>query len=100
VPCRSEFPVLKDALTEHATDGLEIVGVLFNDSASAARTFVDEFGADWPTVTDPDGTAASAYKVVAPPQTYFIDADGVLRAMQIGEMQRQDFEQQYQKIAP
>jgi cytochrome c biogenesis protein CcmG/thiol:disulfide interchange protein DsbE len=100
VPCRSEFPVLEDALTDHAGDGLEIVGVLFNDSATAARAFVDEFGATWPTVTDPDGAAAKAYRVVAPPQTYFIDADGVLRAMQIGEMQRQDFEQQYQKIAP
>lgn len=100
VPCRSEFPVLKDAEQAHAADGLAIVGVLFNDSPAPAKAFVDEFGADWPTVTDPSATTAKAYKVVAPPQTYFIDKDGVLRAMQIGEMQAADFARQYATIAP
>lgn len=100
VPCRSEFPVIKDAIAEHSGDDLAVVGVLFNDSATPAKAFVDEFGADWPTVTDPGSAAASAYRVVAPPQTYFIDRDGVLRAMQIGEMRREDFERQYATIRP
>ena len=43
---------------------------------------------------------AAAYRVVAPPQTYFIDAEGVLRAIQIGEVREEDFDTQYAKIAP
>jgi hypothetical protein len=38
--------------------------------------------------------------VVAPPQTYFIDKDGVLRAIQIGQVKATDFDTQYAKIKP
>jgi cytochrome c biogenesis protein CcmG/thiol:disulfide interchange protein DsbE len=100
VPCRSEFPVIEQGLKTHASDGLTVVGVLFKDSATPARTFVDSFGATWPSITDPSGSLATAYRVVAPPQTYFVDASGVIRGMQIGEMSTEDFERQYQTIAP
>ena len=76
-------------------------------SASCTRTrpsprtqFLDEFGATWPTVTDPGDAIAKAYRVVAPPQTYFIDADGILQGIQIGEVLPEDFDTQYAKIAP
>ena len=52
------------------------------------------------TVTDPGDAIAKAYRVVAPPQTYFIDADGVLQGIQIGEVLPADFDTQYAKIAP
>jgi cytochrome c biogenesis protein CcmG/thiol:disulfide interchange protein DsbE len=100
VPCRSEFPVIEQGLKAHAADGLTVVGVLFKDSATSAQAFVDSFGATWPSITDPSGSLATAYRVVAPPQTYFIDANGVIRGMQIGEMSTEDFERQYKTIAP
>jgi hypothetical protein len=37
--------------------------------------------------------------VVAPPQSYFIDRNGILRSIQIGELPASDFERQYEKIA-
>jgi hypothetical protein len=37
---------------------------------------------------------------VAPPQTYFIDKEGVLRAIQIGEVRPEDFDSQYARIKP
>ena len=48
----------------------------------------------------PDGSIASAYRTVAPPQTYFIDKDGILQGIQIGEVRAEDFATQYAKIAP
>jgi cytochrome c biogenesis protein CcmG/thiol:disulfide interchange protein DsbE len=100
-PCREEFPLFEERLaTLGPTDGLVILGVLYKDQAELARQFTDEFGATWPTVTDPGDTIAKAYRVVAPPQTYFIDADGVLQAIQIGQVLPQDFDTQYAKIAP
>ena len=101
VPCREEFPLFKDRLaTLGPSDGLVMLGVLYKDDPEPARQFTDEFGATWPTVTDPDAAIAKAYRVVAPPQTYFIDADGVLQGIQIGEVLPQDFDAQYAKIAP
>jgi cytochrome c biogenesis protein CcmG/thiol:disulfide interchange protein DsbE len=99
-PCRDEFPVLQAGLDEHADDGLVIVGVVYKDMPDAAAGFTDEFGATWDSVTDPDGTAASAYRVVAPPQTYFVDGDGILRSIHIGQVTPEDFDLQYAKIAP
>lgn len=100
-PCREEFPLFKDRLaTLGPSDGLVIIGVLYKDDAALGSKFLADFGATWPTVTDPQGTIAAAYRVVAPPQTYFIDKDGVLRGMQIGQVQPGDFDTQYAKIKP
>jgi Thiol-disulfide isomerase and thioredoxins len=86
-PCRDEFPILAAAETRHAAQGLKVVGVLFKDDAAPARAFVADEKADWPTVTDPDGTLAQPWDVLAPPQTYFIDRAGIIRDLQIGQVQ-------------
>ena len=101
VPCREEFPLYKDRLaTLGERDGLQVVGVLYKDQPELAQAFLSDFGASWPSLTDPDGSIAAAYRVVAPPQTYFIDKDGVLRGIQIGEVRPEDFDTQYEKIRP
>ena len=99
VPCRQEMPLLRDELANHQADGLAIVGVIFKDQADPAREFATSFGATWPSALDPDGSIAKAYRVVAPPQSYFIDRNGILRSMQIGEIQQSDFDGQYPAIA-
>lgn len=99
VPCRDEFPLFKAKLAEHEPDGVVLVGVLMADPPDLARQFVAEQAADWPTVVDPDGTIKGAYRVVARPQTYFIDREGVLRGIQIGEVRDSDFERHYALIA-
>jgi cytochrome c biogenesis protein CcmG/thiol:disulfide interchange protein DsbE len=100
-PCRDEFPLFKDRLAALGSkDGLVIIGVLYKDQDPLGKQFVTDFGATWPTVSDPSGALAAAYRVVAPPQTYFIDKDGVLRAIQIGQVLPQDFDTQYAKIKP
>jgi cytochrome c biogenesis protein CcmG/thiol:disulfide interchange protein DsbE len=100
VPCREEFPLLADKLSEHAVDELSIVGVLTDDPPEPARAFVAEYGAAWPTVIDPERALKTAYRVAARPQTYFVDGDGIIRSIQIGELTDADFERQYERIAP
>lgn len=98
VPCRDEFPLLKSKLAEHGSDGLEVVGILMADPPDLARQFVAEQAATWPTVIDADGAIKGAYRVALRPQTYFVDRDGVLRSIQIGELLEPDFERQYRLI--
>lgn len=100
VPCREEFPLLVANLAEHAADGLVVVGVLTNDPPEPAREFASEYGGTWPTVIDPDNTIKKAYRVAARPQTYFLDEDGIIRSIQVGELTDPDFERQYARIAP
>jgi cytochrome c biogenesis protein CcmG, thiol:disulfide interchange protein DsbE len=99
IPCRDEFPLFKSKLTDHAADGLVVVGILMADPPDLARTFVADEGATWETVEDPDGAIKQAYRVAARPQTYFIDRDGILRSIQIGEVREADFERQYGLIS-
>lgn len=99
VPCRDEFPLFEAKLAEHASGGLAIVGVLTYDGPDEARAFVTQYGATWPTVQDPAGTIRTAYRVVARPQSYFIDAAGVVRKIQVGQVTSADFECDYALIS-
>jgi cytochrome c biogenesis protein CcmG, thiol:disulfide interchange protein DsbE len=101
VPCREEFPLFKERLASlGASDGLAVLGVLYKDEPALAQKFITDAGATWPTVPDPGDATAAAYRVVAPPQTYFIDKDGVVRGIQIGQVKPEDFDTQYAKIKP
>ena len=100
VPCRDEFPLLEAKLAQHAGDGFAVVGVLTDDPPDPARAFVAQYGATWPTVLDPDQALKATYRVAARPQSYFIDASGIVRSIQIGQVTDADFERQYQRIAP
>ena len=100
VPCRDEFPLLLDELRRHGADGFAVVGVLMYDSPASALAFIAEYGATWPTVDDPDAAIRRAYLVAARPQSYFIDRDGILRSIQVGQLTDVEFERQYQLIAP
>jgi cytochrome c biogenesis protein CcmG/thiol:disulfide interchange protein DsbE len=94
IPCRTEFPLLKAKLAEHAAIGLAIVGVLTDDPPAPASDFVRDFGATWPTVIDPDRSIKAAWRVAARPQTFFVDRTGILRSIQVGELTDADFERQ------
>jgi cytochrome c biogenesis protein CcmG/thiol:disulfide interchange protein DsbE len=100
VPCRDEFPLFIAKEQQYAADGLAIVGVLTDDPPEPARRFVADYGATWPTVLDPDKALKTTYRVAGRPQTYFIDGKGVIRSIQIGQVEEAAFDRQYAKIAP
>jgi cytochrome c biogenesis protein CcmG/thiol:disulfide interchange protein DsbE len=99
VPCRDEFPLFKAKLTQHAAEGLVVVGILMADPPDQARTFIADEGATWATVADPNGAIKGAYRVALRPQSYFIDRAGILRSIQIGEVRDEDFERQFGLIS-
>ena len=99
VPCRDEFPLFKAKLAEHEAEGLAIVGILMDDPPAPARDFIAAYGATWPTIEDPSGAIKTAYRVAARPQSYFIDRDGILREIQVGQVTADDFERLYASIA-
>ena len=99
VPCREEFPLFAAKVAEHAADGLAVVGILTDDPIEPARTFTAEHGGTWPTVIDPGGVLKATYRVLGRPQSFFVDRQGVLQSIQIGEVVAADFERQYAAIA-
>jgi cytochrome c biogenesis protein CcmG/thiol:disulfide interchange protein DsbE len=91
-PCVDEFPVLEEAARDHAADGLAIVGIVFRDNSEAARSFMSRMQATWPAAMDPGEDIAERYGIFGPPETFFIDADGMVVARQIGPLSSSDME--------
>ena len=84
IPCREEFPLLKGARERYGADGLEVLGVVFEDDPEAARAYMAKAGASWPGLVDPDGEVAAAYYVNGPPLSFFVDPEGVVRSIAYG----------------
>jgi cytochrome c biogenesis protein CcmG, thiol:disulfide interchange protein DsbE len=83
-PCRQEFPLLEQALREHRTQRLAVIGVTYQDIPSDSRAFVKQRSAGWPQGVDGGGAVANAFGVRAIPQSFFVRADGTIAARVFG----------------
>ena len=100
IPCREEFPLMVDAYERHRDDGLEILGVLHDDDPAAARAFADDHGATWPILDDAQDVAWRDYLGIGPPQSYFVDANGVIQAFSLGPFTSSGLAAQLATIIP
>jgi cytochrome c biogenesis protein CcmG/thiol:disulfide interchange protein DsbE len=97
-PCVAELPLLHNAASAHERDGLAIVGIVFRDGSEAARAFLARMGVAWPSLMDPRGAVASRYGIIWPPDSFFIDRDGVVVSRQIGQLSAADLERGLARI--
>jgi len=83
IPCQQEAPDLSRFYYEqtHATDGADMVSVVFHDTTSSARTFLRVNGDLWPALSDPGGVIAEHYGVTAPPTTFVVGPTGRVDAV-------------------
>jgi cytochrome c biogenesis protein CcmG/thiol:disulfide interchange protein DsbE len=82
--CVDEHPVLA---ATHETAEVTIVGVLYQDDPASAESFLARYGdAGYDHVTDASGRLAVDFGVTGPPETYFVDAAGIVRAKQFGPL--------------
>ena len=84
--CVDEHPVLAATQRDHG-DQIGMVGVLVNDDPASARAFLDRYGdPGYATVRDDAGRVAIDFGVTGPPETFFVDADGIVREKHIGPL--------------
>jgi cytochrome c biogenesis protein CcmG/thiol:disulfide interchange protein DsbE len=82
--CVDEQPVLLEAQQRYG-DQVTIVGVLYRDTAEAARQFLATYGdGGWVQLADPGERLAGAWGVLGPPESYLVDASGTVVARRIG----------------
>jgi cytochrome c biogenesis protein CcmG/thiol:disulfide interchange protein DsbE len=87
--CVDEHAALLDAAQHYGTS-VQIVGVLYQDTPEGARSFEARHGEpSWPTLLDPNGSLAIDLGVSGPPESYVIDANGIVRYKQFGPLTQQ-----------
>ena len=100
IPCRAEFPMLVGAYGEYRDRGLEVLGIVHDDAAANARAFAQQQGATWPMLLDTDRVVWHDYIGVGVPQSYFIDAQGIVRDFSIGPFSESGLQAGLDKILP
>jgi cytochrome c biogenesis protein CcmG, thiol:disulfide interchange protein DsbE len=84
--CVNEHPVLLDLAARHG-DELQMVGVLVSDTPDGARGFLARYGeVSWPSMLNTDGQISIDYGVTGPPETFFVDAHGIVVARHVGPL--------------
>jgi cytochrome c biogenesis protein CcmG/thiol:disulfide interchange protein DsbE len=95
VSCREEHPVLME-LSKRGV--MPILGLNYKDKGDEATVWLKRFGDPYQlSVVDADGRIGIDYGVYGVPETYLIDAEGVIRYKQIGPVTPAILEQ---KILP
>lgn len=92
IPCIEEFPLLTAAAAAHEGEQLAVVGIVVRDSSEAAREFLARMGATWPSAIDPGDAVASQYGIIGPPDSFFINRDGIVVSRHIGPLSAVDLE--------
>jgi cytochrome c biogenesis protein CcmG/thiol:disulfide interchange protein DsbE len=84
--CVEEHPVLMDLAARHG-DEVQLIGILYDDTPQDAFEFLVRYGdGGWPQLDDPSGSVGLAFGVLGPPETFFVDAEGIVRAKHYGPL--------------
>jgi cytochrome c biogenesis protein CcmG/thiol:disulfide interchange protein DsbE len=89
-PCRMEHPVLAWGFREYGTRA-HFYGSIFEDTEENAREYLRQFRSPYPQLVDPQSRVAVDYAVAGVPETYFIDAAGVIQGKHVGPLDPETF---------
>lgn len=82
-PCQQELPVLVAAVRAHP--GVRLIGIDTRDGERQAGLLLAQVGGDPArSVVDPDGALAASWNVTAVPETFVVDAAGIVRSRHLG----------------
>lgn len=97
-PCRLEIPDLVEFAREHDGEAV-VLSISVDEPGEDVAGFAEEFGVNYPVLLD-DGETALSYLRVGRgiPQTYFIDAEGIVQGHILGAAGRETFEARFARL--
>jgi thiol-disulfide isomerase/thioredoxin len=93
VPCRVETPEFQAVHADVADRGVQFLGIDVKDQRQLAIAFVEELGVAYPSVFDPRGEVALAFRgfpANVVPSTILLDRDGRVAAVYTGQVRGED----------
>jgi peroxiredoxin len=86
-PCQRELPALQ-ATAQQYDGSVAVVGIDQGEPPETVQSYVDKLGLTFAIPMDSNFEVAHRYNVSGMPTTYFIDAEGVICHVWMGEMNR------------
>jgi peroxiredoxin len=83
-PCRDEMPSMESLNKALAGKPFQMLSIVFNDDLDLANSFARRLGATFPVLANPGPELSEAYIITGVPETFLIDANGILRHKFIG----------------
>lgn len=84
-PCRAEMPAIQAAYAQYRARGFTVVAVTANEQPESVTSFFAERGLSFAALLD-DGRVHAAYRASGLPSSFFVDRQGVVRAVYRGAM--------------
>jgi cytochrome c biogenesis protein CcmG, thiol:disulfide interchange protein DsbE len=81
-PCQAEAPILEQEQQRIAKDNATILGVTYQDDSNASENFVQENHLTYPVIRDVNGNLARAFGADGIPETFVINRQGKVVALQ------------------
>ena len=83
-PCRDEMPSMEALNKAMAGQPFQMLAIVFNDDFDMANSFARRLGVTFPVLANPTPALTEAYMITGVPETFLIDAEGILRHKFIG----------------
>jgi cytochrome c biogenesis protein CcmG, thiol:disulfide interchange protein DsbE len=95
-PCKEEMPLLQAYEVKYPE--IVVIGINYDEPLQTVRRFVENNDVAFQILLDPGGKISNQFKVFGFPTTFFIDANGVLQANHIGQLNEQLMDLYLEKI--
>jgi cytochrome c biogenesis protein CcmG, thiol:disulfide interchange protein DsbE len=87
-PCRAEMPAIQATYKEYQDQGLTVLAVNLQEDPRTVADFMTQYGLSFPALLDTDGAVSTTYQARVLPSSFFVDRQGVVRAVYRGPMPR------------
>ena len=92
IACRAEAPELEASFKQLEPKGLVILGIddFSNDKLADVQAYVSQYKLTFPILLDEKGNVFDTYRIPGLPTSFFVDANGVIRQLIMGQLAKRD----------
>lgn len=96
-PCVREMPALQSQYDKRKNQNIEIVAMNLDESPVTVKAFLQQYNITIPVLLDND-IIRKKYKVTSYPTTFYIDDNGIIQDIFVGEMNENDISTRINKL--
>jgi peroxiredoxin len=101
-PCKQEMPLLVEQYNWNKGKGLRVLAIdtLANDNVEDIRAFAEKFNMNFDVLVDEKDAVAGGWNVMGLPTTFFIQPDGTVAKVHVGQLTPDQLKENIKLILP